>query len=281
MTNDGVGRGQEDDRADDVLRNLVALDRARGDRDVAELLDDLGLRLDAGAHRESGRDAVDADPVLAELLRERAREGHDRALARHVVEEERHAAERRPGGDVHDRAAAPLPHPRARRARQTRNMLATFTSMTRRHSSSGISVERPHGERGVQACVVDDDVDAAAALDDLGGHPLDVLLRGDVAVSPTPSGTRRSLLGALQVGDDDPRALGGEPVGDRVPDALRAAGDERDLAVELHLIGENETGTRIRFCCVWMSGWILARNAFQRSSAWSRARRSSRSPALS
>ena len=37
----------------------------------------------------------------------------------------------------------------------------------------------------------------------------------------------------------------------------------------------------IRFRCVWMSGWIFARNAFQRSSAASRARRSSRSAKLS
>ena len=39
------GRAREvDDRADDVLGHLVALDRARRDRDVAELLDDLRVR---------------------------------------------------------------------------------------------------------------------------------------------------------------------------------------------------------------------------------------------
>ena len=101
-----AGAAEEDDRADDVLGHLVALDRPRRDRDVAQLLDDLRVRLHAGAHREPGRDAVHADVVLAELLRERAGEGDDRALARHVVEEERDAAERRPRGDVHDLAAA-------------------------------------------------------------------------------------------------------------------------------------------------------------------------------
>ena len=58
---------------------------------------------------------------------------------------------------------------------------------------------------------------------------------------PTPSGKRgRGLVGALQVGDDDPRALGGEPVRDRVTDALRGAGDDRDLAVELHSADRRE-----------------------------------------
>ena len=44
---------EEHDRADDVLRQLVALDRARRDRDVAQLLDHLGVRLDPGRHREA------------------------------------------------------------------------------------------------------------------------------------------------------------------------------------------------------------------------------------
>ena len=76
----------------------------------------------------------------------------------------------------------------------------------------------------------------------------------------------RRLLRAAQVGDDDARALGGEPVGDRAADALRRAGDDGDLAVERahQRTGEKDVGTRMRFCCVWISGWIFARNAFQR-----------------
>ena len=48
LAGDEVGgrRAQEDDGADDVLGNLVALDRAGRDRDVAQLLDHLGVRLD-------------------------------------------------------------------------------------------------------------------------------------------------------------------------------------------------------------------------------------------
>ena len=98
-----------------------------------------GLRLHALRHREPGRDAVDVDRVLPELLRERARQRDDRALGRDVVEEERNAAERRARGDVHD-LAPPCSRIAGTTARQVRNIEATLTSMTRFHSSSGISV---------------------------------------------------------------------------------------------------------------------------------------------
>ena len=47
VTKSEPGRAEVDDRADDVLRHLVALDRPRRDRDVAQLLDHLRVRLDA------------------------------------------------------------------------------------------------------------------------------------------------------------------------------------------------------------------------------------------
>ena len=75
-------------------------------------------------------------------------------------------------------------------------------------------------------------------------------------------------LGPGEVGDDDARALRGQALGDRTPDSLRRAGDDGDLAVERahQRSGENAVGTRMRFCCVWISGWILARNVFHASS---------------
>ena len=87
------------------------------------------------------------------------------------------------------------------------------------------------------------------------------------------------LLGVFttDVGDDDIGTLVCKAVRNRTADSPRAAGDDRHLAAEGHRIGENDVGIRIRFCCVWISGWIFARNDFHRSSAWSRARRSSRS----
>ncbi len=103
-------------------------------------------------------------------------------------------------------------------------------------------------------------------------------------MSPTPpSYEARRFLRAAQVGDDDPRALGREPVRDRAADPLRRPGDDATLPSERahQRIGEKEVGRRIRFCCVWISGWIFARNAFHASSACSLARRSSRSAKLS
>ena len=60
------------------------------------------------------------------------------------------------------------------------------------------------------------------------------------------------LVRPLQVCDDDTCALRGETTRDRGADALRGARDDGDLAVEraVHRIGENDVGTRIRFCCV-------------------------------
>ena len=86
-------------------------------------------------------------------------------------------------------------------------------------------------------------------------------------------------LGRVQVGDDDGRARRLEAAGDRGADPLRAARDDRDLAAErLHQRrGEYDVGTMIRFRWVWISGRIFGRKAFQRSSAASRARLSSRS----
>ena len=102
-------------------------------------------------------------------------------------------------------------------------------------------------------------------------HPGHVVLGRDVGAN--------AALGRFEVGDHDLRALGLEPGDDRRADPLRAARDDRDLAVERphQRSGEYEVGTMIRFRCVWMSGRIFARKSFQRSSAASRARLSSRS----
>ena len=251
-----AGCAEEDDRADDVLRQLVALDRSSGNGDVAKLLDHLGVGLDTGSHREPGRDAVDVDPVLAELLRQRTGEGDDRALRGHVVEQERHAAEGRPRRDVHDLAAALLPHRRhCRPAGQEHrgdvdvHHLPPLLERDLR--------ERPHRQGCVEAGVVDQDVQAAVPVERLVDHPLHVLLVRDIRAD--------AALGRVQVGDHDRRGLGREPLGDRRSDPLRAAGDERDLALEAtHLSGENEVGIRIRFSWVWISGWIFARKATQR-----------------
>jgi len=85
-----------------------------------------------------------------------------------------------------------------------------------------------------------------------------------------------SLLCAAQVRDHDAGAGGRKALGDRTPDALGGARDDRDLAVHQR-IGENGVGIRMRFCCVCRSGCSRARKSRQPSSACRFARRSSRS----
>ena len=90
--------------------------------------------------------------------------------------------------------------------------------------------EGPHRERGVEAGVVDEDVEPAAALERLVGQPLHVLLGGDVDGEPDAvRELRRGLLGPLRSAITIARPRG-EAAGDGVPDPLRAAGDDGDLA---------------------------------------------------
>ncbi len=132
-----------------------------------------------GRHREARRDAVDQHPVAPDLLRQRARERDDRALARHVVQQERHPAERRPRGDVHDLAAPVRLHHGHHGAtgQEHRRDVDVHDRAPLVERDLG---ERPHRERGVQPGVVDQDVDRAAARDDIVGHALHVGLLRDV-----------------------------------------------------------------------------------------------------
>jgi len=115
-------------------------------------------------------------------------------------------------------------------------------------------------------------------------HPFHRDLVGDVdgQADTVPVGTCR-LLGTVEVRHDDPGAFRGKPVGDRPSDPLGAARHDRHLSVELahendfYAIGENGVGTRMRFCWVWISGWMRARNSCQSGRVWSAARRVSRS----
>ena len=148
------------------------------------------------------------------------------------MEEEGNAAEGRSRRDVHDRAGALLAHARddgLAREEHARDVdVHHLAPLVERDL-----LERPHRERGVEAGVVDEDVDPAAALERLRRHALGLLLGGDVDAEPDASfELGRRLLGPREIGDDDPRALTGETLGDRASDPLGAAGDDRNLAVE-------------------------------------------------
>src|SRR6202011_4570318 len=88
--------------------------------------------------------------------------------------------------------------------------------------------------------VVDQDVEPALALLDVGDDSLPGALAGDVVVQIAGLAAlladRRGqflALDVLQVGDDDCRAFLGQPFGAGRPDAARAAGDQRHLALDL------------------------------------------------
>ncbi len=148
------------------------------------------------------------------------------------MEKEGHAAERCPGRDVDDDPSPTLAerrHGRAAGEEHRRDVDVHHAApLVQRDLREG-----PHRQRGVEARVVDEDVETAAPLDRLHGHPLDLGLLGNVDGESDTAGIRLGgTLGALQVGDDDPRALCREAVRDRLADPLGRARDERDLPLE-------------------------------------------------
>jgi len=85
------------------------------------------------------------------------------------------------------------------------------------------------------AGVVDQDVELAVLVQDLGDDPLAVGRDTDVALvdgrALMGGGERLGGVGAVGVADRHPGPPFGEPVADRQADPAGAAGDERDLTV--------------------------------------------------
>src|ERR1051325_10898716 len=89
-------RSQKYQRAEEILRLHIALERARRDGAAARGLYVAGVLLDYRVgEREAGHQRIDANAVIAELARHRARHRHDPALARNVMHQPRDAAPRR------------------------------------------------------------------------------------------------------------------------------------------------------------------------------------------
>ena len=178
----------------------------RLERDLLQLLDLHRVREHAVRHREAGRDGVDEDAVAADLLGHRARHRDHGALARDVVEQERHALVGRARGDVDDApvaGGAHRGHDRAGREEHAEHVdvvdLAPLVDAD--------LLERLGLERAVDARVVDQPVDAAVALERRGGHGLGVGLLRDVDGHAQAAELGRGGLGAREVGDHDGRAL--------------------------------------------------------------------------
>ena len=115
-----------------------------------------------------------------------------------------------------------------------RNIDATLTSITWRHSSSGISVNGRIASDAYRPALLTRMSIEPHRSTTSSTSACDRGLVGDVDREADAVRERRGgRLRSSEVGDDDARSLRREPVRDRVADALRAAGDDRDLAVEL------------------------------------------------
>ena len=87
------------------------------------------------------------------------------------------------------------------------------------------------------AGIVDHNVEIAERAAGFGDHVLGVVRIADVGGDEAGAAerARRGLAGGrVDIGDGDARTLGDVAPGDRQPDAVRAAGDDRDLVLEPH-----------------------------------------------
>src|SRR5262249_20318440 len=91
-----------------------------------------------------------------------------------------------------------------------------------------------HRHGGEDRGVVDEDVDAAVALDRASGHFRDARLLGDVGAHGEATHLRRHALGRrpVELGDDDGGALLCKPAGICFADAVPATGDDRDTTLQ-------------------------------------------------
>ncbi len=187
--------------------------------------------------RESRRERVHRDAVLADFACEAARHRDHRALARDVVEEKRYPFQRRAGGEVDDAAVPALAHVgNAGAAAEPHAHDVHFHDAA--ELAGGNLFEGPQLDRAEHRGVVHQDVDAAERLDGFLGHARDFGFRRNVDLeaeglrSARARDLGRRLVELAQIGDDHRCALLRETRRDGPADAHRTAGDDRDLAFQ-------------------------------------------------
>ncbi len=221
-----VVRGQEDRRAGHVLGRADARQRHVGAA-LAALFLRQALGVDRARHQRA-----DAHAVGAEVERQRAGEGLDAALGRVVG---RVAAVRLRGaaGREVDHHAGAL---RAHQLRGAHGGVVRAGQVDADDRVPPVVVGLQEVTLGGgQGGVVDEDVELREPLDRGREQAVAVVARRDVAAHGERGVERRGhRLGgvAVDVGDDDARALGGVALGDRAADPAGAAGDDRDLAAQ-------------------------------------------------
>ena len=246
-----AGRRQLDDRADRLL----------GRPEQAQRRDVVGqARAHRGRH-QPGVDAVHADavPELARLHRGDPGEPVDARLGGRVDRDARERDGRGHRRDVDDGAAAAGRAPRSHGAERVLDAErgAEQVDLELLAHLGRVEVDDQAGD--LDACVVDDDVEPAGALDGGRDGSLPARVVGDVEMDRGVTVSERlgDLAGelVLDVGDDDGGARGGERLGHALAEALGATGHQRGPSGQVDrchgVVSSRSDGGAVRVVTPW------------------------------
>ena len=235
----GVIGGKEGDGLSDVGRRSRASQRDLRDH----LGKNVGVVHHPAGHRrvdQAGMNAVDADAGWANLGGHVAREGFDGQLAGRIMRASGKDLSRLDGTDVHDGALAALRNqPPAEDLRGHPAALQVHVD----HVLPLLVRQLQERDDGLDAGVVDQDVDGTELLPRLCEQAFEIFAFGDIArdgerAAPKPTYVIGDLFRPrieLQVVDDDVRAFRGEGLRDAAADALPRSRYNGDPAFEPHL----------------------------------------------
>ena len=258
----GARADQKGDQLRDILRRADAAERVhlapRLDHEVLAVvtLPDIGGVAKHGRVDRAGADRVDADVLLGVVERHRPGEGIDRALARGVGGHARLRGEGLDGGDVDDRAAAPLFHVRNGEARgQVHPLHVRVEDLV-----PGRLIRLDDRAVALNPGAIDENVDPAVCRDCLVDQLLHV---GGASHVRRHAGDRQPFAGHLldrrvdmllaSAADQHGRAALGEEPGARLAHAERTARYDRDLASKFRATHRLPPITRVRIQKVFAS----------------------------
>src|SRR5919202_20262 len=248
----GIRGGQENGGASDVLGPVQATPRDRAD-EAAPPFGLVGALLhpdEARQHRRVGRHRADGDhpnTVRRKLDRERLGQGDDGSLGRVVHGQARPRTDSGRAGRVEDDPATLRLHARNSRATAVEHApdVDVHDAVEER---IGRVFEWREGLR--QARVVEQHVDAAEAVDRPLDHGLDLLGAGYVNLERLRLDAggadlldRLGRAGGVQVSGQHASPLFGECQRRSAPDAGAGAGNDRDLALQLHDFSASRTSS--------------------------------------